>query len=70
MSAKEEVSAQAHLRVIHSYLKGHLDRRPSDLEPCLWIRFCYNCEFYAEAVALFPHVDESRVDAEEIRQVR
>jgi len=69
MSTKEEVSAQAHLRVIHRYLEGHLERRPGDLELCLWIRFCYNREFYAEAVALFPHVDESRVDAEEYRQV-
>jgi len=70
MSAKEEVSAQAHLRVIHRYLDGYLDRRPGDLELCLWIRFCYNREFYAEAVALFPHVDETRVDAEEYRKVR
>jgi predicted RNA methylase/predicted RNA-binding Zn-ribbon protein involved in translation (DUF1610 family) len=70
MSAKEEVSAQAHLRVVHRYLDGHLERRPGDLELCLWIRFCYNREFYAEAVALFPHVDETRVDAEEYRKVR
>ena len=70
MSAKEEVSAQAHLRVIHRYLEGNLERRPSDLELCLWIRFCYNREFYAEPVALFPHVDETRVDAEEYRKVR
>jgi len=70
MSAKEEVSAQAHLRVIRRYLEGSLDRRPGDLELCAWIRFCYNREFYTEAVALFPHVDETRVDAEEYRRVR
>jgi len=70
MSAKEEVAAQAHLRVVHRYLEGSLERRPSDLELCLWIRFCYNRQFYAEAVALFPHVDETRVDAEEYRKVR
>jgi hypothetical protein len=69
MSAKEEVSAQAHLRVVHRYLDGHLERRPSDLELCAWIRFCYRREFYAEAVAIFPHVDETRVDAEEYRKV-
>ena len=62
--------AQAHLRVIHRYLEGRLERRPSDLELCLWIRFCYNREFYAEAVALFPYVDETRVAPEEYRQVR
>jgi len=56
MSTKEEVAAQAHLRVIHRYLDGQLDRRPSDLELCAWIRFCYGREFYAEA-AIFPHVD-------------
>ena len=67
MSAKEEVSAQAYLRVIRRYLEGSLDRRPSDLELCLWIRFCYRREFYTEAVALFPHVDETRVDPEEYR---
>jgi len=70
MSAQEEVAAQAHVRVIHRYLEGHLDRCPSDLELCAWIRFCYGREFYAEAVALFPHVDETRVDAGELRQVR
>jgi hypothetical protein len=70
MSAREEVAAQAHLRVIRRYLEGRLDRRPSDLELCAWIRYCYGREFYAEAVALFPHVDETRVDADEIRQVR
>jgi hypothetical protein len=70
MSAKEEVAAQAHLRVIRRYLEGRLDRRPSDLELCAWIRYCYGREFYAEAVALFPHVDETRVDADEVRQVR
>jgi predicted RNA methylase len=70
MSAREEVAAQAHLRVIRRYLEGRLDRRPSDLELCAWVRYCYGREFYAEAVALFPHVDETRVDAGEIRQVR
>jgi DNA methylase. len=60
-SAREEVAAQARLRVIRRFLEGGLDRRPGDLELCEWIRFCYQREQYAEAVALFPHLDESRV---------
>jgi hypothetical protein len=69
-SAREEVAAQARLRVIRRFLEGGLDRRPGDLELCEWIRFCYQREQYAEAVALFPHLDESRVPPEEYRQVR
>lgn len=69
-SAREEVTAQAQLRVIRHFLEGNLDRRPGDAELCAWIRFCYQREHYAEAVALFPHVDESRVDPEEYRQIR
>ena len=70
MSAQEEVTAQAQLRVIQRYLEGGLERRPSDLELCAWMRFCYSRGFYAEAVALFPQVDEARVGAEEYRSVR
>ncbi len=69
-SAREEIAAQARLRVIRRFLEGGLDRRPGDLELCEWIRFCYQREQYAEAVALFPHLDESRVPPEEYRQVR
>ncbi len=66
----EEIAAQAHLRIVRRYLEGSLERRPSDLELCAWIRFCYRREFYAEAVAFFPYVDETRVDPEEYRRVR
>jgi DNA-directed RNA polymerase subunit RPC12/RpoP/predicted RNA methylase len=70
MSAQEEVAAQAQLRVVQRYLEGGLERRPSDLELCAWMRFCYSHGFYAEAAALFPQVDEARVGAEEYRSMR
>ena len=70
MSARVDLSAQAHLRVVRRFLDGQLDRRPDDRELCAWIRFCYNREFYAEAVALFPHVNEARVGPQEYRAVK
>ena len=70
MSARADLSAQAHLRVVRRFLEGELDRRPSDRELCAWIRFCYNREFYAEAVALLPHVNEARTDRQEYREVK
>jgi len=70
MSARADLSAQAHLRVVRRFLDGELDRRPSDWELLSWIRFCYNREFYAEAAALFPHVAESRVNPDEYREVK
>lgn len=70
ISGREKIAPRAHLPIVRCYLEGHLERRPSDVELCAWIRFCYNRDFYAEVVALFPHIDENRVDAEEIRQVR
>ena len=69
MSARADLSAQAHLRVVRCFLSGELDRRPDDRELCAWIRFCYNREFYAEAAALFPHVNEAHVDPQEYRAV-
>lgn len=70
MSARTDLSAQAHLRVVRRFLKGELDRGPDDRELCAWIRFCYNREFHAEAAALFPHVNEARVDPQEYRAVK
>ena len=70
MSARADLSAQAHLRVVRRFLAGELDRHPSDWELCSWIRFCYNREFYAEAVALFPHVGEARVNPDEYREIK
>ncbi|MBL7065880.1 MAG: DNA methylase [Anaerolineae bacterium] len=70
MSARTDLSAQAHLRVVRRFLDGDLDRRPSDRELCAWIRFCYNREFYAEAAAIFPHISETRMDPKEYREMK
>jgi len=70
MSARADLSDQAHLRVVRRFLDGELDRRPNDRELCAWIRFCYNREFYAEAAALFPHISETRLDPKEYREVK
>jgi hypothetical protein len=70
MSARADLSAQAHLRVVRRFLDGELDRRPSDRELLYWIRFCYSREFYAEAAALFPHVSEARVNPDEYREIK
>jgi len=57
LSARAGLGAQAHLRVVRRFLDGTLERRPDDRELCAWLRFCYNREFYAEAAALFPHIN-------------
>jgi DNA modification methylase len=70
MSAREDLSAQAHLRVIRRYLQGNFDRRPYDNELAAWVRFCYNRQFYSEAAALFDHVNETSLDAEEYKTIK
>ena len=70
MSARADLSAQAHLRVVRRFLDGELDRQPSDRELCAWIRFCYNREFHAEAAALFPHISETRLEPKEYREMK
>jgi len=70
MSARVDLSAQAHRRVVRRFLDGELDRRPDDRELCAWLRFCYNREFYAEAAALFLHINEAHVDPQEYRAVK
>jgi 16S rRNA G966 N2-methylase RsmD/DNA-directed RNA polymerase subunit RPC12/RpoP len=78
MSARADLGAQAHLRVVRRFLDGDPssgsgrapDRQPNDWELCAWIRFCYNREFYAEAAALFPHVVEARVNPDEYREIK
>lgn len=70
MSARADLSAQAHLRVVQRFLDGDLDRQPNDWELCSWIRFCYNREFFAESMTLFAHVDEARVNPDEYREIK
>jgi DNA modification methylase len=70
MSARSDLSAQAHLRVVNRYLQGDLDRQPDDRELAAWVRFCYSREFYPEAAALFQHINEARLDPEEYKTVK
>jgi len=70
MSAREDLGAQAHLRVIHRFLQGTFDHHPSDLELAAWIRFCYSREFYPEAFALFEYVNEAGLESEEYKTIK
>ncbi len=70
MSARADLGAQAHLRVIHCYLEGELDYRPDDRELAAWIRFCYNREFYPEIIQLFHNINENSINQEEYKTIR
>ena len=70
MSARADLSAQAHLRVVRRYLVGELERRPDDRELAAWIRFCYSREFWPEAAALFQQINPERLEADEYKTVK
>lgn len=69
MSARVDLSAQAHLRVIRRYLAGELERQPNHQELAAWLRFCYSREFFSEAAQLFPHIDDTRLDPAEYKAI-
>ena len=62
MTAAQDLAAEAHLRVIHKFLNGQSDHRPSNRELAAWVQFAYNRDAFAEAVALYAHVDESQLE--------
>jgi len=70
MSAREDLGAQAHLRVVHRFLEGKLDYRPSDIELAAWVRFCYNREFFSEAADLFQHINQAGLASEEYKAIK
>jgi hypothetical protein len=70
MSARADLSAQAHLRMVRRYLEGELDRQPNDRELAAWLRFCYNREFFSEAAQLFPRINESRLEPDEYKTIK
>ncbi len=70
MSGAQDVSAEAHLRVIRRFLAGQSDLGPSNRELAEWVRFAYHHEVYAEAVALYAHVDESQLEPEYVKALR
>ncbi len=70
MSARVDLSAQAHLRVVRRYLAGELDRQPGSQELAAWLKFCYTREFYSEASQLFPQIDETQLDPDEYKTIK
>jgi DNA modification methylase len=70
MSNRQSLADEAHLRVIRRFLAGDLDRRPSDWELSEWLRFCYRREAYAEAVALFPHIQPDQAEPERYKELK
>jgi len=70
MSNRQSLADEAHLRVIRRFLSGDLDRRPNDWELSEWLRFCYRREAYAEAVALYQHVQADQVEPERYKELK
>lgn len=70
MSAAQDISAQAHLRVIHRFLDGEGDHKPNMRELAAWIQFTYNRGAYAETLAIYDHIDESQLEPEYAQSIR
>lgn len=70
MNATQDLAAEAHLRVIRKYLAGDIDRQPYNRELAEWVRFAYHREAYAEAVALYAHLDEGPLEPEFAKSLR
>jgi hypothetical protein len=51
----ELVARQA--KEIRDFLAGRTERRPSDVQLCDWVQFCYSFELYAEGGDLFALVN-------------
>jgi DNA modification methylase/predicted RNA-binding Zn-ribbon protein involved in translation (DUF1610 family) len=70
MSNRQSLADEAHLRVVRRFLADDLDRRPNDWELSEWLRFCYHREAYAEAVALFQHIQPDQVEPERYKELK
>ncbi len=70
MSAAQDISAQAHLRVIRRFLDGEGDQKPNMRELAAWIQFTYNRGAYTETLALYDHLDESQLEPEYAQSLR
>lgn len=70
MNATQDLAAEAHLRVIRKYLAGQSDHQPHNRELAEWVRFAYHREAYAEAVALYAHLDEGPLEPEFAKSLR
>ncbi|MEN4011378.1 MAG: DNA methyltransferase [Bellilinea sp.] len=70
MSAAQDISAQAHLRTIHRYLRGEGEHKPDSRELAAWIQFTYNRGAHAETIQLYDHLDESQLEPEYSQSIR
>ena len=70
MSAAQDISSQAHLRVIRRFLESEGDHKPNMRELAAWIQFTYNRNAYSETVALYDHFDESQLEPEYALSIR
>ena len=70
MSARVDLSAQAHLRTVRRFLAGEMEHKPEDRELAAWLRFCYNREFFSEPARLFQHINQTALDADEARAIK
>ncbi len=70
MSAAQDISSQAHMRVIHRFLEGEGDHKPNIRELAAWIQFTYNRGAFLETLALYDHIDESQLEPEYAQSIR
>ena len=70
MSAAQDISSQAHMRVIHRFLEGEGDHKPNMRELAAWIQFSYNRGAYPETLTLYDHIDESQLEPEYAQSIR
>ena len=57
-------------RQIDEYLKGTIERSPTETELCEWIEFCYNSGLYQEGSDLLHHINEEGVAAELFKKTK
>jgi len=57
-------------RQIDEYLKGTIERSPTETELCEWIEFCYNSGLYQEGSDLLHHINEEGVTAELFKKTK
>lgn len=71
MNAHEELGSQAQRRYVQRFLEGKLELgRSCDQELELWVRFCYKQGFYAEAAALFQHINADQIDPGRYKEIK
>ena len=57
-------------RQIDEYLKGTIERAPTETEICEWIEFCYNNGLHQEGADLLHHINEKGVAPELFKKTK